>query len=186
MRNRRILLMTAVTVLALVLGAIPALATGKGSGKAPAKVDKGGSVVIADADPTFGEQVTFTIAVSADMPWVTASCYQDGQRVYRQTHGFFDSYRYGQWFTLGPTPSWSSGDADCTAEVGYYAKNGRWKSLASTTFQVVDEGGVVSPWVVPASTDEEAQPSDTPATDDVAADSPVAWTSFGGSLIYPI
>ena len=33
---------------------------------------------------------------------------------------------------------WQGGDANCTAEEGYWGKNGRWRVVASTTFNVTD------------------------------------------------
>jgi hypothetical protein len=39
-------------------------------------------------------------------------------------------------FTLGSTPSWSGGDADCTARIVTYSRNGRETTLASTSFHV--------------------------------------------------
>jgi hypothetical protein len=36
--------------------------------------------------------------------------------------------------TLGPTPTWTSGGASCTAEQGYFAGNGRWRVQATAAF----------------------------------------------------
>jgi hypothetical protein len=38
--------------------------------------------------------------------------------------------------TLGPTPMWTGGAADCTAEEGTWSKSGRWRVLARTSFHV--------------------------------------------------
>ncbi|HET8651114.1 MAG TPA: hypothetical protein VFM13_00925 [Gaiellaceae bacterium] len=69
-------------------------------------------------------------------PWVNANCYQNGRLVYSQWRGFFDEYRSGQVLTLGPTASWTSGDADCRADL-VNRDNFRKRVLASTTFHVV-------------------------------------------------
>jgi hypothetical protein len=34
------------------------------------------------------------------------------------------------------SPAWTSGAADCTADLGMFSKNGKWKVLASTSFHV--------------------------------------------------
>jgi len=116
------------------------------AGVVPASAAKGGkagaTIAIDDWNPhvPFGEHATFTVdAPKADQPWVNARCYQGGEMVYGQWHGMFDGYRFGNVFTMGPTPSWSGGDAECVAEVGYFRK-GNFHSLASTAFSVVDEG----------------------------------------------
>ncbi len=57
--------------------------------------------------------------------------------MYGEWHGQFDGYRLDPTFTLGPTPSWSGGSADCVAEVGYFARNGRFRVQAQVTFSVV-------------------------------------------------
>lgn len=89
----------------------------------------------------YGEQVTFSVSTTrTDRPWVNARCYQDGGSVYGQWHGLFDGYGFEPVFTMGPTPSWSGGDAECVAEVGFFHR-GSFRALASTSFLVVDERG---------------------------------------------
>ena len=83
---------------------------------------------------SFGGQVTFNVSTSrTDQPWVNVSCSQDADVVYTQWHGFYDSYEFGQVFTLGPTPSWTSGPAKCEARLVVWGKSG-YRTLASTLF----------------------------------------------------
>lgn len=53
-----------------------------------------------------------------------------GQPVYRQY------VMADRPFTLGPTPSWEGGGADCTVHLGYWFGGGRWVELASDVFEV--------------------------------------------------
>lgn len=39
-------------------------------------------------------------------------------------------------FVLGPTPSWSSGSAECRADAGTFDRHGRYRLAASTGFSV--------------------------------------------------
>ena len=88
--------------------------------------------------PTFGSKVTFLVNTSATaMPWVENQCFQGRRLVYSQTHGLFDGYLAAPIFTLGPTPSWTGGSADCTATLFSY-DGGKRKNLATTTFTVAD------------------------------------------------
>ena len=64
--------------------------------------------------------------------WIHAQCFQGGSLVYEQ----WRSYTGGTTtLSLGPTPNWSSGAANCTADEGYFARNNRWRVSSSTTFQ---------------------------------------------------
>jgi hypothetical protein len=87
----------------------------------------------------FGQKVTFTVWTNAtDYPWVTVKCLQNGRLVYKQSNGIFPT-SLGQVFTLGPTPSWSGGGADCTATLedwDSYSRNGHISTLASMGFHV--------------------------------------------------
>jgi hypothetical protein len=86
--------------------------------------------------PSFGTQVTFDLTTTASFPWVDTKCSQNGQLVYEQWAGFFDSYAGSKMFTLGPTQLWSGGAANCTATLVTYDKNGRPTKLATTSFDV--------------------------------------------------
>jgi hypothetical protein len=64
---------------------------------------------------SLGDRVTFTVSTTAtEYPWVTVKCSQNGTPVYQQSNGIFPT-SLGVNFTLGPTPLWQSGGADCTA-----------------------------------------------------------------------
>ena len=84
----------------------------------------------------FGAEVTFDVKTTAERPQVEARCYRNGVQVYSEFHGFFEGAWFGQIFTLGPTPSWSGGDADCTARLFVYTKRGTQSTLATTSFHV--------------------------------------------------
>jgi len=92
----------------------------------------------ADRLAHFKGQVTFAVTTSVAEPWVNVMCYQGDLWVYGEWHGFFPSYGGGQTFTLGPTPSWQSGDADCTARVVRFSRNGKQSALATTSFRAYD------------------------------------------------
>lgn len=93
----------------------------------------------ADAVANYNEQVTFRVSTSAtSYPYVTLRCTQGGRLVYQASKGIFPT-SLGQNFTLGPTPLWQGGDADCTATLedwDSYSKNGSITALASMTFHV--------------------------------------------------
>lgn len=119
-------------VASLVLVVTPALAGRQSSislvllSRAAAEADA--------SSPNFGDQVTFEISTSATRPQVNTECFQNGERVYSEWHGFFDGALGGRTFTLGPTPSWLSGAADCQARVVEWASNGKQRTLASMRF----------------------------------------------------
>ena len=123
-------------LICFLLVAAPALA-----GKRSPRGGAGGTISLVQLNPSpggpyFGDQVTFTVSTTATAePWVNVNCYQNGTRVYGQWRGFFDRYQYGQIFTLGPTPSWTGGAAECTAKL-VKRDNARDKTLATTSFHV--------------------------------------------------
>ena len=66
--------------------------------------------------------------------WVHATCMRGGAvamvqwvRVDADNHATL---------VLGPTPSWLSGGASCTAEEGYFGSNSRWRVQDTATFTV--------------------------------------------------
>jgi hypothetical protein len=87
----------------------------------------------------FGQKVTFTVWTNAtDYPWVTVKCQQNGDPVYKQSNGIFPT-SLNQIFTLGPTPSWTGGGADCTAYLqdwDSYSRNGRITTIKTLDFHV--------------------------------------------------
>jgi hypothetical protein len=136
------LIVLAACALALVV-APAALSDKGGNGGKPSSGSStsGSSLTLDPLDPddggaNYGEQVTFNVSTSAFQPQVNAQCYQNGQRVYSEWKGFFPGSWFGQTFTLGPTPSWQGGAADCTARIVTRSRNGREIVHATTTFHV--------------------------------------------------
>ena len=85
---------------------------------------------------TMGSQVTFNVSTSAtSRPFVDLQCYQNGTWVYEQWGGFYAGSLNGQTFTLGPTGLWTSGGANCTADL-VSLDNYKPRVLASTSFNV--------------------------------------------------
>ena len=85
--------------------------------------------------PQFGQSITFAVSTNATSnPFVNLNCYQNGVLVMNSWSAFFPGGT-GQAFGLY-SPAWKSGAANCTADLGMLASNGRWKVLASTSFTV--------------------------------------------------
>jgi hypothetical protein len=124
-----------VALAAAILAVTPAFAA-KGHGSSISLAVPAGA---AAADLTIGSQATFDVSTTAtSKPWVDARCYQNGALVYEQWAAFYPGsidYKYGDIFTLGPTRMWSSGSADCTADL-VSRDNYQNHVLASTSFQV--------------------------------------------------
>lgn len=86
-------------------------------------------------DGVFASTTTATVNPGGDV-YVRARCYQNGDHVYEQYVGV-DSNNQAV-LQLGPTPLWSGGAADCTAEEGSFGRNQRWHTIARTSFSVSD------------------------------------------------
>lgn len=85
--------------------------------------------------PSYGDTVTFDVSTTATTtPYVNLKCYQGGVEVGEGWAAFFAGGAPGS-FGLYSGP-WSGGAADCTADLGMFANNGKWKVLASTSFHV--------------------------------------------------
>ena len=84
-------------------------------------------------DGVFGGTTTATANPGGDS-LVYVACYRSGEAVLR-VYGRLNSENQAT-IRLGPTPSWSSGAAHCVGQEGYWAKSGRWRILAETTFEV--------------------------------------------------
>jgi hypothetical protein len=139
-------LAVAVTALCLALAPSALAAKGGGGGKGGGgKPTSGtGTISLVRLDSTdgmthFGQRVTFDVwASSTYYPWVTVKCYQGGGLVYQVSNGIFGS-SLNEVFTLGPTPSWQGGAADCTAYLenwDSYSKNGNITTITSMAFHV--------------------------------------------------
>jgi hypothetical protein len=77
----------------------------------------------ANGGPNWGDQITFNISQTATTePHVDLKCTQGGTVVLGATAGFYASYPWPwtQIMTLS-SPSWTSGAADCTATLYYFA-----------------------------------------------------------------
>lgn len=85
--------------------------------------------------PTFGQTITFNVSTTeTSNPFVNVNCYQNGVLVMNSWSAFFPGGT-GQDFGLY-SPAWQGGAANCTADLGMLASNGKWKVLASTSFGV--------------------------------------------------
>ena len=132
-----------ISLLVLALIAMPALAARGGDKGKPGGRDSGGtgtiSLVLMDSTDGlahYGQRVTFDVSTTAtDSPFVHLRCSQAETLVLEGYQGFFPNALGNQWFHLGPTPLWQSGEADCTASLEKYTRKG-WQQLASTGFHV--------------------------------------------------
>lgn len=86
----------------------------------------------ATSGPRFGDTITFNISTTqTGNPFVNLKCYGNG-------------IGYDSWAAFWPTnqnfilssPSWTSGAADCTANLVMYVNSVKYKVLASTSFHV--------------------------------------------------
>jgi hypothetical protein len=103
-----------------------------GTDRAMAAKNAGTSAGISVPDTTFGGT---SVAVAGAGKWIYATCYQYGQLVYGQ-YKQVDLTGHAVLGYFGPTPTWSGGSAECTAQEGTWSRNGRWRGGASTTFNV--------------------------------------------------
>lgn len=115
-------LIVAVAGIALVVSALS-------SGSAEAGK---GSITVPDG--FFGRTVMATVNPGGTGVYVHAECFQNGSLVFEQYAPVNGDNQ--AMIGLGPTQLWTGGDADCTAEEGYFGRNGRWHTMASTTFHV--------------------------------------------------
>ena len=105
----------------------PGNATGALAGRAT------GTVTVPDG--VFAGTTTATANPGDEDTWAMAVCSQAGTVVYRQAVKV-DPSTHQATFTLGPTPLWSGGGASCRAEEGTWFKGSRWRTVATTTFEV--------------------------------------------------
>ena len=114
------------------LGANDTFAARGGNGNGPGG-GGGTSGSITVPDGVFAGTTTATANPGGDGTWVHFRCYQNGG-VAGEAYIRVDSNNQAT-VQLGPTPSWSGGAAECTADEGYWS-NGHWRVVATTTFQV--------------------------------------------------
>ena len=123
------IIVTLLTVLAPVLK--PA---GQYAGTVDARGKTASSVSIRVPDGVFGSTTTGVVTGSG-VTWVEVVCILPDGLTGMTSWARPDatgSFSVG----LGPTPSWPSGAAACTASAGAYSSNGRWRVLATTAFKV--------------------------------------------------
>jgi len=125
-------------LLALGLVLAPAAVAGKGRGGPSAP---SGTIKLVPLSPStdgllhYGQQVTFDVYTSSTAyPWVLLECTQNGSLVYQYSKGIFPT-SLGQIFTLGPTPAWTGGAADCTASLQKWDRRKK-TTLATLSFHV--------------------------------------------------
>lgn len=102
---------------------------------------KGGASITAGDGPfhfgqTTGDLVASWTPRNGPQPdfgyWARADCYQGGKRVYVQ---YVELGAQGG-FTLGPTPSWSGGGADCTLSLVTFGYSDGGTVVAADSFPV--------------------------------------------------
>ena len=113
-----------VAALVLVFALVPAALAGKGPG--------GGS----HTSGTIKLHLLNGDTVSWSQPYVNLNCYQNGAWVSGEWGGFYAGSAYDRIFTLGPSNSWTSGDADCKADLVEWTAKGSLAVRASTGFRV--------------------------------------------------
>jgi hypothetical protein len=86
------------------------------------------------ADGRYGTMTIATARPVADGTWVHATCLQ-GTTVVLSQWAHVDSSGHAS-FQLGPTATWTSGAASCSAEQGWFSPNGRWRVQTTATFRV--------------------------------------------------
>lgn len=87
--------------------------------------------------PVFAGNVYFNVVgrnISTGEMWLLNECRQNNTVVYQQYLKIAPDGNSGP-FTLGPTPSWSSGGADCSATVELFQK-GAFRPQGSASYTV--------------------------------------------------
>jgi hypothetical protein len=141
-----------IATFALVLALVPVALAGKGGGGKPgggggnggsggASTSGSYTATVTPGGPyVFGQQIWVTtnapVYPNNAGPWIAVDCYQDGMHVSGETHsGFAGAWYYGDPFYLGPSMSWSGGDADCKVRV-YHQSSSKTVTDATTSFHV--------------------------------------------------
>ena len=130
---RKLMSVALAGVLLLTLAGTTFAAKG-GNGAAHGGGGGGGSTVtITVPDGVFGGVTTASVSGASGL-WVRAACsaFSGGSMV---TWVATDSSGLAT-IQLGPTPTWMSGGASCTAEAGYFNNKSQWVVDASTGFNV--------------------------------------------------
>jgi hypothetical protein len=96
------------------------------------------TITLLTTSPTFSETANFKVygvSLETGSYWLHNRCTQSSVLVYEQYLKISASGDAGP-FTLGPTPSWTSGQAECTASVDLFQK-GRFRPQASYSYTVL-------------------------------------------------
>jgi hypothetical protein len=131
-----------VAAFVIALALVPSGLAGKGGGGGKPGGSTGGTGTISlvllnstDGLAHYGQKVTFAVSTTAtSQPFVLLKCYRNGTLVYELANGIFPT-SLGQVFTLGPTPAWSGGGADCTASLQNWSGR-KPATLATLNFDV--------------------------------------------------
>jgi hypothetical protein len=130
-------------VLLVLIGALVAWAAAPAAakpGRKPGKPGGDSSIVLDQPAPIHhGDVITFSVQTSkTDRPHVLLTCHRGGQQIYWNTVGMFDDYYrlFGEPDFLLSSTSWTSGEADCLAELQYRHRNGSMRTITSLSFHV--------------------------------------------------
>lgn len=137
-RRMSLVALAAASILALTGPADAARGGNKGGGAQKTTGSTSSITLDQQAPIAHGQTITFTVASSADRPFSEVKCYQQGAMVYASSAGHFEDYsiNFGEPQHILSSAGWPSGEADCSANLMYLAKNGRWRTAASTSFHV--------------------------------------------------
>ena len=90
---------------------------------------------LATSGPRYGDTITFTVSTTATtQAYVDLKCSRNGALLGEGWSAFFTGGTPGTFGLY--SGQWNGGAADCTADLGMFTSNGKWKVLASTTFEV--------------------------------------------------
>ena len=134
LRHVGLVALEALLVAALVWMAAMTLAGAQGDGGFAGAANAGrGHANLTVPDGVFAGTTTAHANPGGNGTWVHATCMNsDGLALAQWVRVDADNNAI---LTLGPTPSWTSGGASCTAEEGYFS-NGRWRVQDKTSFSV--------------------------------------------------
>jgi hypothetical protein len=124
----------------LIAGTTLAAKGGNGHGGSGGGKPASGSLSLVLLDGTDGganymERAAFNVETSASLPFVGVRGWQDGLVLDGYT-GYFDSYMFDPWVTLG-SPYWDAASpATCAARLFTYDKRGNQKVIATIEFPV--------------------------------------------------
>jgi hypothetical protein len=92
------------------------------------------SVSLSIADARLGGSTVVTANPGDEGMWVHATCSQAAGGVWSQWSRIDRAHH--AVLTFAPTAHWTAGSAACSAEEGYFSANGRWRVVATASFNV--------------------------------------------------